>query len=155
MYAHPALAVLRLTDATLSISSTLLTGHQGVGVRLIRTFVHRKPLFYFRPSKKKVFVLSVNIFTLIVSIYLWEIFFLRMLLLRACMGCCASEAFLLRFVMAHMTKVSTPLKKWNHLLIPALNRIYNEWEAKVENSIWQCYQTRIKIQQRKHFRLMG
>ena len=46
-------------------------------------------------------------------------------------------------------------KKWNHLLSPALNRIYSEWEAKVENSIWQCYQTRIKIQQRKHFRLMG
>ena len=50
-----------------------------------------------------------------------------MLLFRACMGCCASEAFLLRFVTAHTTKVSTPLqKKWKHLLIPALNRIYSE-----------------------------
>ena len=44
-------------------------------------------------------------------LYLWEIFFLRMLLLRACMGCCANEAFLLRFVMAHTTNVSTPLQK--------------------------------------------
>ena len=43
--------------------------------------------------------------------YLCEIFFLRILLLRACIGCCANEAFLLRFVIAHTTKVSTPVKR--------------------------------------------
>ena len=108
MDAYSALAVLVLH---LSAGLRPLARHQAVCVRLIKTFVKRSPLFNFQPST--ILLVLQTIQSKIIFMYLCEIFFLRILLLRACIGCCANEAFLLRFVIAHTTKVSTPFKRRN------------------------------------------